>query len=97
MRTSKTQYLVGITPEDRIRVTMNKRKNGCEVMRRKNVKFAFDYLLEAVKNLEILKIIPPGAHVIFIPHKDRWLQNRNLQMAKHIINQGDKVILLPVK
>ena len=66
---------------------MNKRRNGYEVMGRKNIKLSFDYLLEAVRNPEILKIIPQNAHIVFIPRKDRWLQNKNFQLAKSIINR----------
>jgi len=73
-----------------------KKRDGYEVMGKKNIQFAFDYLLEATKNPEILKIIPKNAHVIFIPRKKQWLQNKNFQLAKDIIKRGEKLVLLPV-
>ena len=75
---------------------MRQNLDGYRKMGKKNIEHGFGYLQEVIKHPEILKVIPQGSHVIFMPNNDRWLQKKNFGLARNIVARGEKIILLPV-
>ena len=73
------------------RVEMVLTKEEQKKMAEKNIDLGFDYLRQILDNPEILDNLPDEAYVVPIPIDDEWLMEKNWELAKLRVKEGEVI------